>query len=253
MNTAKPIERTMQHVHRKGIVRPRDLEALGIPREYLLRLDRQGKLSRTGRGIYTLPDAAVTERHCYAVVAKRVPEAVLCRLSALAFHELTTQSPAEVWIALGNGAKKPAILPPSLQVVRLTEPSLCERVEEHAVEGVSVRVYSAAKTVADCFKFRNKIGLDIAIKALKDCLRQNKATINEIYPYAKICRVNNVIRPYREALCPAHQRRNRAASIHARLLALSQSKGHHYHESWADMRLNGFCIGWAARPTATGW
>jgi len=200
MSTTKPIERAMQYVRRKGIVRPRDLEALGIPREYLLRLYRQGKLSRTGRGIYTLPDAAVTERHSYAEVAKRVPEAVLCLLSALAFHELTTQSPAAVWIALGKGARKPAILSPSLRVVRLTEPSLSEGVEKHTVEGVSVRVYSAAKTVADCFKFRNKIGLDIAIEGLKDCLRQKKATINDIHRYAKICRVSNVIRPYMEAL-----------------------------------------------------
>jgi len=200
MRTTKPIERAMQYVRRKGIVRPRDLEALGIPREYLLRHYRQGKLSRTGRGIYTLPDAAVTGRHSYAEVAKRVPEAVLCLLSALTFHELTTQSPAAVWIALGKGARKPAILSPSLRVVRLTEPSLSEGVEKHTVEGVPVRVYSAAKTVADCFKFRNKIGLDIAIEALKDCLRQKKANVNDIYRYAKICRVSNVIRPYMESL-----------------------------------------------------
>lgn len=196
----KPIERTMRYIRRKGIVRPRDVEALGIPREYLLRLHRQGKLSRTGRGIYTLPDAAVTEHHSYAEVAKRVPEAVLCLLSALVFHEITTQSPASVWIALGKGARKPAILSPSLRVVRLTKPSLSEGVERHMVEGVPVRVYSAAKTVADCFKFRNKIGLDVAIEALKDCLHQKKATINDINRYAKICRVSNVIRPYMEAL-----------------------------------------------------
>jgi predicted transcriptional regulator of viral defense system len=190
----------MQYVRQHGIVRPRDIEAFGIPREYLLRLHSQGKLSRTSRGIYSLPDAAVTERHSYAEVAKRVPEAVLCLLSALAFHEITTQSPASVWIALGKGARKPAIVSPSLRVVRLTEPSLSEGIEKQAVEGVTVRVYSAAKTVADCFKFRNKIGLDIAIEALKDCLRQKKATVNEIYRYAKICRVGNVIRPYMEAL-----------------------------------------------------
>jgi predicted transcriptional regulator of viral defense system len=200
MSATKPIERTMQYVRRQGIVRPRDLEAIGIPREYLLRLYRQGRLSRTGRGIYTLPDAAVTERHTYAEVSKRVPEAILCLLSALVFHEITTQSPVSVWIALGKGARKPAILSPSLRVVRLTEPSLSEGVEKHTVEGVPVRVYSAAKTVADCFKFRNKIGLDIAIEALKDCLRQKKATISDIYRYAKICRVSKVIRPYMEAL-----------------------------------------------------
>ena len=200
MTTTKPFERTMQYVRQHGIVRPRDIEAIGIPREYLLRLHGQGKLNRTGRGIYTLPDAAVTERHTYAEVAKRVPEAVLCLLSALAFHEITTQSPASVWIALGKGARKPAIVSPSLRVIRLTEPSLSEGIEKQSVEGVTVRVYSAAKTVADCFKFRNKIGLDIAIEALKDCLRQKKATVNEIYCYAKICRVSNVIRPYMEAL-----------------------------------------------------
>jgi predicted transcriptional regulator of viral defense system len=200
MTTAKPFERTMQYVRQHGIVRPRDIEAIGIPREYLLRLHGQGKLSRTGRGIYSLPNAAVTERHTYAEVAKRVPEAVLCLLSALAFHEITTQSPAPVWIALGKGARKPAIVSPSLRVVRLTEPSLSEGIEKQSVEGVTVRVYSAAKTVADCFKFRNKIGLDIAIEALKDCLRQKKATVNEIHRYAKICRVSNVIRPYMETL-----------------------------------------------------
>jgi predicted transcriptional regulator of viral defense system len=196
----KPFEKTMQYVRQHGIVRPRDIEAIGIPREYLLRLHGQGKLNRTSRGIYTLPNAAVTERHSYAEVAKRVPEAVLCLLSALAFHEITTQSPASVWIALGKGARKPAIVSPSLRVIRLTEPSLSEGIERQSVEGVTVQVYSAAKTVADCFKFRNKIGLDIAIEALKDCLRQKKATVNEIYRYAKTCRVSNVIRPYMEAL-----------------------------------------------------
>ena len=196
----KQFERAIQYVRQNGIVRPREIEAIGVPREYLLRLHRQGRLNRTGRGIYTLPDATVTERHSYAEVAKRVPEAVLCLLSALAFHETTTQNPASVWVALGKGARTPAIASPSLRVVRLTEPSLSEGIETHSVEGVTVRVYSTAKTVADCFKFRNKIGLDVAIEALKDCLHQKKATVNEIYRYAKICRVNNVIRPYMEAL-----------------------------------------------------
>jgi predicted transcriptional regulator of viral defense system len=142
----------------------------------------------------------VTERHSYAEVAKRVPEAVICLLSALTFHELTTQSPASVWIALGKGARTPALVSPSLRIIRLSGPSLTTGVEKHQIEGVPVRVYSAAKTVADCFKFRNKIGLDIAIEALKDSLRQKKANVNEIYRYAKVCRVSNVIRPYMEAL-----------------------------------------------------
>lgn len=197
---AKPLQKIMHYIREHGMVRPRDIEAIGLPREYLIRLHRQGKLNRSGRGIYTTPDANVTERHSYAEMAKRVPEAVVCLLSALAFHEITTQSPPSVWIALRKGARKPALPSPSLRVVRLSGPSLTEGIENHQVEGVPVRVYSAAKTVADCFKFRNKIGLDVAIEALKDCLRQKKANVNEIYRYAKICRVSNVIRPYMEAL-----------------------------------------------------
>jgi len=190
----------MHYVSQHGIVRPRDIEAIGLPREYLLRLHRQGKVVRSGRGLYSLPDAAITERHSYAEVARRVPGSVFCLLSALAFHEITTQSPASVWIALPKGTRRPAISTPSLRVARLSGPSLTEGIENHKVEGVPIRVYSVAKTVADCFKFRNKVGLDVAIEALKDALRENKATVNEIYHYAKVCRVSNVIRPYMEAL-----------------------------------------------------
>ena len=191
----------MQYIGEHGIVRPRDIGAIGLPRQYLVRLHRQGKLNRSGRGIYTLPDADVTEHHSYAEVTKRVPEATVCLLSALAFHEITTQSPASVWIALPKGARKPALDSPSIRIVRLSGLSLTTGIEKHQVDGVLVRVYSAAKTVADCFKFRNKIGLDIYDRqALKDCLREKRANTNEIYRYAKICRVSNVIRPYMEAL-----------------------------------------------------
>jgi predicted transcriptional regulator of viral defense system len=197
---AKPLRKILQYIGHHGMVRPRDIEAIGLPREYLVRLHRQGKLNRSGRGIYTLPDANVTERHSYAEVAKRVPDAAICLLSALVFHEITTQNPASVWIALRKGARTPVLTSPSLRIVRLSGPSLTEGIENHQVEGVPVRVYSAAKTVADCFKFRNKIGLDVAIEALKDSLRQKKTNVNEIYRYAKVCRVSNVIRPYMEAL-----------------------------------------------------
>lgn len=197
---AKPLQKIVQYIGQHGIVRPRDIEAIGLPREYLVRLHRQGKLKRPGRGIYTLPDANVTEHHSYAEVAKRVPQAVICLLSALTFHDITTQSPAALWIALGKGARTPVLTSPSLRIVRLSGPSLTEGIESHQVEGVPVRIYSAAKTVADCFKFRNKIGLDVAMEALKDSLCQKKTTINEIYRYSKICRVSNVIRPYMETL-----------------------------------------------------
>jgi len=197
---AESLQKIIRYVGKHGIVRPRDIEAIGLPREYLVRLHRKGKLNRPSRGIYTLPGANVTERHSYAEVAKRVPEGAICLLSALAFHEMTTQSPASVWIALRKGARTPALVSPSLRIVRLSGASLTRGIEDHTIEGVQVRVYSAAKTVADCFKFRNKIGLDVAIEALKDCLRQKKANVSEIYRYAKVCRVSNVIRPYMEAL-----------------------------------------------------
>lgn len=193
-------QKAVQFVRQHGIVRPRDIEKIGIPREYLLRLYREGKLDRTGRGMYALPGAMITERHTYAEVAKQVPNGIVCLLSALAFHTLTTQNPASVWIALGQGARKPGLISPSLRVVRLSGLSLTEGIEQHRVEGVSVRVYSAAKTVADCFKFRNKIGLDVAIEALKDCIRQKRASADEINHYAKICRVSKVMRPYMESL-----------------------------------------------------
>jgi len=196
----KHFQKIMHYVGQHGIVRPRDIEAIGLPREYLLRLHRQGKIVRSGRGLYSLPDATITERHSYAEAARRVPGSIFCLLSALAFHEITTQSPASVWIALPQGARRPTISSLSLRVVRLSGASLTEGIEKHKVEGVPIRVYSVAKTVADCFKFRNKIGLDVAIEALKDSLGQKKATINEIYRYARICRVSNVIRPYMEAL-----------------------------------------------------
>jgi len=196
----KPLQEILRYIGEHGMVRSRDIEAIGLRREYLIRLHRQGKINRSGRGIYTLSDANVTERHSYAEVAKRVPKSVICLLTALVFHEITTQSPASVWIALRKGARTPVLTSPSLRIVRLSGLSLTEGIENHQVEGVPVRVYSAAKTVADCFKFRNKIGLDVAIEALKDSLRQKKANVNEIYRYAKVCRVSNVIRPYMEAL-----------------------------------------------------
>jgi len=197
---AKPFQKIMQYVGQHGIVRPRDIEAIGLPREYLVRLHRQGKLNRSGRGIYTLPDANVTERHSYAEVAKRVPESVICLLSALTFHEITTQSPASVWIALGKGARTPALASPALKIVRLSGPSLTEGIEKHQVEGVPVRVYSAAKTVADCFKFRNKIGLDVALEALRLARQRKRVQNRELLHYARLLRVEKPMSPYLQAI-----------------------------------------------------
>jgi predicted transcriptional regulator of viral defense system len=203
MNTRNQgMDRTQQIleiVGEAGVLRPRDLDAHGIPRIYLSRLCERGLLDRVGRGLYVLPDADVSEHHTLAEAGKRVPHGVVCLLSALRFHGLTTQSPSEVWLAIGNKAWRPQVDYPPLRFVRFSERTLEAGVEEHSIEGVLVRVYNPAKTVADCFKYRNKIGLDVALEALRDCRRQRRCTNDELWHYAKICRVANVMRPYMEA------------------------------------------------------
>jgi predicted transcriptional regulator of viral defense system len=195
-----PRRRILQLADKQAFVRPRDVERMGIAREYLLRLYRQGELIRTARGMYRRPDATITEQHTFAEVAKRVPEATLCLLSALAFHKLTTQNPFDVWIALPRGLRTPLLETVSLRVHRFSAAAFTAGREKHLVEGVPVHVYNPAKTVADCFKYRNKIGLDVALEALRASLRERRATVRQIDHYAKICRVSKVIRPYLEAI-----------------------------------------------------
>jgi len=192
-------ERILALAKRQPLVRPRDVEARGIARESLLRLYRQGLLVRQARGVYALPESPVTEHHSLAIAAKRTPGGVICLLSALRFHGLTTQDPHEVWMAIDFKAHKPTVASPALRVVRFSGPALLEGIEHHTLEGVRVPVYSAAKTVADCFKYRNKLGVDVAIEALRDALRSRKATVDQIHRFAKVCRVANVIRPYLES------------------------------------------------------
>jgi predicted transcriptional regulator of viral defense system len=199
MRNASATKRILDLAAHQPLVRSRDIEALGIPRESLLRLYRQGVFVRTARGVYTLAESSVTEHHSLAVAAKLVPGGVVCLLSALRFHGLTTQDPHEIWMAIDFKAHKPSIGYPALRVVRFSGGALVEGIERHLIEGVEVRVYSPAKTLADCFKYRNKIGVDVAIEALRDALRTRKATVDEIHRFAKVCRVANVVRPYLES------------------------------------------------------
>jgi predicted transcriptional regulator of viral defense system len=185
---------------KQGVLRSSDLKSRGIPREYLSRLHREGVLERVGRGVYYMPDAELTEHHSLAEAAKLVPKGVVCLLSALRFHELTTQSPFEVWVAIDPKAHRPSSHVFPLRIVRFSGQALRAGVEEHRIEGVAVKIYSAAKTVADCFKYRNKIGLDVALEALRDYWKSSHANADELWKYAKICRVANVMRPYMEAL-----------------------------------------------------
>jgi predicted transcriptional regulator of viral defense system len=191
--------RILEMVEQAGVLRSRDLDAHGIPRIYLSRLCERGILQRVGRGLYVLSNADVSEHHTLAEAGKRVPHGVVCLLSALRFHGLTTQAPFEVWLAIGSKVWRPQVDYPRLRFVRFSARALEAGVEEHSIEGVIVRVYNPAKTVADCFKYRNKIGLDVALEALRDCRRQRICTNDKLWHYAKICRVANIMRPYMEA------------------------------------------------------
>ncbi|MGO9199177.1 MAG: type IV toxin-antitoxin system AbiEi family antitoxin domain-containing protein [Limisphaerales bacterium] len=183
-----------------GVLRPRDLEAHKIPRAYLGLAVQRKLLERAGRGLYRLPDAEVTEHQALIESAKRVPHSVVCLLSALQFHGLTTQLPADLWLAIGEKAWRPKQEYPPLRVVYFSGKALTEGIETHIIQNVPVRVYSAAKTIADCFKYRNKVGLDVAMEALRDGWRQRKATADALWHFAKVCRVANVMRPYLESL-----------------------------------------------------
>ena len=159
-----------------------------------------GRLLRVARGVYAAPGYESGEHGALVAVAKRAPRTLFCLLTALRFHGLTTQAPFEVWIAIGNKAYPPRLDYPPVRAVRYSAESLAAGVEQHKVEGTTIRVTSAAKTVADCFKFRNKIGLDVALEALREARRSKKVSADELWRYARVNRVANVMRPYLEAL-----------------------------------------------------
>jgi len=192
--------RALRVIEEKGLTRPRDLEAHGITRAQLARLVKQGLVLRQARGVYVATRHALTAGHTLAQVAKRVPEGVFCLLTALRFHGLTTQSPAEVWIALPEKARRPRLDYPRLRVARFSGEALSEGIQEHRIEGVTIRVYSPAKTVADCFKYRNKIGVDVAVEALRDFSRKHRGGATDLARFARICRVTRILQPYLDAI-----------------------------------------------------
>ena len=192
--------RLIDLVRSQGLSRPRDLEPTGIPRISLTRAVRRGQLERVGRGLYGLPGRQVSAHGALAEVARRVPKGVVCLLSALRFHGLTTQAPFEVWLAIENKAITPKLDYPPLRIVRFSGGALTEGIEEHVVDDVTVRITCIAKTVADCFKYRNKIGLDVALEALREAWHEKRMTSDDLWRYAKVCRVTNVMRPYLDSL-----------------------------------------------------
>lgn len=186
----------------KGYIRPKDVEKYGISKQYLYLLYKENKIIKISRGIYSLPEEPDTAHLTLMEAAKKVPAGVFSLISALSFHELTTQLSYVIWMTLPKKThrQKPSFDYPPLELTYVSEPAFSYGIEKHLIKGVNLQIYSPAKTIADCFKFRNRVGLDVAIEALKDCLKQNKATRDEIYKASKICRVWNIIRPYMEAI-----------------------------------------------------
>ena len=193
-------QRILSLARQKGLLRASDLDVIEAPRVVLTRLTETGLLERVSRGLYRLPSSAGSEYEGLATVAAKVPQAVFCLLTALQFHELTTQLPRQVWIAMPRGSHVPRVDYPPIKMVQMTGAVYTAGIEEHLRDGVTLRVYSAAKTVADCFKHRNKIGLEVALEALKDARAKRMASADDLWRYAKVCRVANVMRPYLEAI-----------------------------------------------------
>lgn len=194
-------DRALALAKARGMVRARDFEAAGIPQVYLKRLCDDGRLIQLARGLYQLPEmAGIDAAHSLAEAATLMPRGVVCLLSALRQHGLTTQLPPGVWVTLPRKSRIPKSAPFPLEIVFASEPALSANVEHISVEGVSVPIYDAAKTVADCFKYRRRVGLDVAIEALRDAINQRKTTANKIMQAAAADRVANVIRPYVETL-----------------------------------------------------
>ena len=200
MSSDTHAQRILSLARQKGLLRASDLDAIEAPRVVLTRMTSAGLLERVSRGLYRLPISAGSEYEGLATVAAKVPQAVFCMLTALQFHELTTQLPRQVWIAMPRGSHVPRLDYPPIKMVQMTGAVYTAGIEEHLRDGVTLRVYSAAKTVADCFKHRNKIGLEVALEALKDARAKRMASADDLWRYAKVCRVANVMRPYLEAI-----------------------------------------------------
>lgn len=183
-----------------SLLRARDVAALTLPTIILSRLVRDGRLKRMGRGVYSLPDRPLSEHTSLAEAALRVPRGVICLLSALRVHGLGTQAPHQVWLAIPQNSPTPRVEHPSLRPVRMSGPALSEGVQSMRIDGLDVPIFNVAKTIADCFKYRNKIGIDVALEALRDGWKQRKVSMDELSYYADIDRVSNVMRPYMESV-----------------------------------------------------
>ena len=182
------------------IVRPKDLKKYGLPKDYLYILAREGLIERIGRGLYQWPDKDLGRYQTLTEACKLVPKAVVTLLSALNYHNITTQNPHQIWLAIDRKSWRPEISYPPVRFVTMSGKALHEGVETHSLDGVLIKVFNPAKTVVDCFKYRNKVGLDVALEALREGWAARKFTMDELLHYAEICRVKKIMQPYIESL-----------------------------------------------------
>jgi predicted transcriptional regulator of viral defense system len=197
---ASQSDRILELAQHQRLLSAASVRAHGCSPQLLIKLAQAGKLQRVNRGLYSLPDCPVSEHQNLIEVCHRVPKAIACLLTALQFHGIGTQLPFEIWIALPQATQTPALAYPALRVARLRGEAYSEGIETLVEHGATIRVYSVAKTITDCFKFRHKVGLDVALEALKDAWRQRKLDLDQVTRYARINRVEKVMQPYLEAV-----------------------------------------------------
>lgn len=182
-------------------LRSYELEASGFSRPQIRQAVNEGLLERVGRGLYISgSNPEITENHSLVEVMKTIPHARICLLSALKFHDITTQNPHEVWIAIHRKDRKPKLDYPGIRVFRFSDSSLDLGLEQHTIEGIKVPVYSVAKTIVDLFRYRNKIGIDVALEAFKEGWREKRFTMRELNKFSKACKTQNIMEPYVESL-----------------------------------------------------
>lgn len=194
---------TYPDLKRAGIgtfFRPRDVMPLGVTHYQIQRMVAEGRVEKVGPGLYRLAEVEATEMETITMLASAVPHAVVCLLSALRVHDIGTQAPRQVWLAIDRKARKPGRLPAAARIVRYSGQMLTYGVIAQPMQGGNVRITTPARTVVDCFRYRNKIGLDVALEALHDALRSRKASVSEIDRAAEVCRIRTVMAPYLESL-----------------------------------------------------
>ena len=200
MTEATKKQRVLEYVKAHTVVRGEELERLGLPRAYLYQLYKEGELDRVGRGLYSWPEVDFGEHYGLVTVAKKAPRAVVVLLSALAFHNITTQNPHKVWLAIDRKGRQPSISYPPVRFVTMSKDLLEKGVKQYRIDGVDVKVTTPARTIADLFKYRAKVGLDVALEGLREGWKAKQFTIKELMTSADLCRVRNVMAPYVESL-----------------------------------------------------